>query len=67
MPGFVVQTGSGQDVRRYCIDAPDDVSAVESAARLLGAQPNTVTLLRPMAKWEEELFPLFPNQLAPAP
>lgn len=67
MPGYVVQTGSGEDVRRYCLEAPDEVSALESAARLLGTQPNKVTLLRSMAKWEEDLFPLFPNELAPAP
>lgn len=36
MPGYVVQTGLGENLRRYCIEAPDEVSAVQSAARLLG-------------------------------
>ncbi len=67
MPRYVIQADSGEDVRRYYLDAPDENSAIESAARLLGAQPNKVTLLRSMTKWEEELFPLFPNELASAP
>lgn len=67
MPGYVLQATSGEDVRRYYLDAPDENSAVESAARLLSAQTNMVTLLRPMAKWEEDLFPPYPNELTPAP
>ena len=67
MPGYVVQAKSGEDVRRYYLDAPDENSAVESAARLLGTQTNMVTLVRSMAKWEEDLFPPSPNELAPSP
>lgn len=67
MPGSVVQAKSGEDVRRYYLDAPDENSAVESAATLLGTQTNMVTLVRSMAKWEEDLFPPFPNGLVAAP
>ncbi len=67
MPGYVVQANSGEDVRRYYLDAPDETSAVESAAKLLGAKTSMVTMLRSMAKWEEDLFPPYPNELTPAP
>lgn len=67
MPGFVVQAQSGEDVRRYYLDAPDEQSAIEWAKALLGAQTNAVTLVRSMAKWEEDLFPPFANALTPAP
>lgn len=67
MSGYVVQVSSAADVRRYYLEAPHEDEARHAAMRLLGAEAGEVTVLRSMAKWEEDLFPPFPNELRPAP
>ncbi len=67
MPGYVIQTNASDDVRRYYVEAPDEGSATSAAAQLLGISPANVSILRTMARWEEEIFPPIINELRPAP
>lgn len=67
MPGYVVQVSSAADLRRYYLEAPNEDAARDAAMRLLGVEAGEVTVLRSMAKWEEDVFPPFPNELRPAP
>lgn len=67
MTGYVVQVVSNTETRRYYLDAVNEGAARQAAVKALGIEASAVSVLRTMAKWEEEVFPPFPEELRPAP
>lgn len=67
MAGYVVQILSNAETRRYYLDALNEDAACQATIKALGIEPAAVSVLRTMAKWEEEVFPPFPDELRPAP
>jgi hypothetical protein len=70
MQGHVVQVASADasSASHYYVLCSDEVEAIRlTRAKLALGEERSISILRPVAKWEIEAFGLFPDEVRKAP